>query len=66
MEIATKATYSCLPLKYALGSKDTMLTINREKNSKRNLTSDLAVRMKADRVKQVKNVAWALTFQAPT
>lgn len=34
MEIATKATYSCLPLKYALGSKDTMLTINREKTQK--------------------------------
>lgn len=47
MKISTKEIYSYLPLRYRLGSKDTTLSINREK-SQGKLTLDLVVRMELD------------------
>lgn len=58
MKIYTKEINSCLHLKHPLGSKVTMLIISREKNSKGNLTSDFVVRIKVERVFQVKNITW--------
>lgn len=55
MKISTKEIYSYLPLRYPLGSKDTILSINREK-SQGKLTPNLVVRMELDRIRQVKNI----------
>lgn len=58
MKISTKEIYSYLPLRYPLGSKDTILSINREK-SQGKLTPNFVVRMELDRVMQVRNITWA-------
>lgn len=58
MKIPTKEMYSYRPLRYPLGSKDTILSTNREK-SQGTLTPELVVRMELDKVRQVKNITWA-------
>lgn len=58
MKISTKEIYSYLPLRDPLGSKDTILSINREK-SQGKLTPELVVRMELDKVRQVRNITWA-------
>lgn len=58
MNISTKEMYSYFPLRYPLGSKDTILSINREK-SQGKLTPELVVRTELDKVRRVRSMTWA-------